>query len=251
MPLKNNQPALIIFLEDTNRDIIHSGLTDKLSNGDKDRLYGAFLEDTIYNCLNVSDVSLKVNIPSETAKDIVMEAVESLRPKIPVKLKTALEEGSFMRIIKEGESQGDRLRNAFKQAFDNGMSPVVLIGCVTPTLSKKVLKNAYLQLKKTDIVFGPTLEGSYYLIGMNKLHKGVLEKIDWDSEQTVYSQMVDIVTEKSSLVWRELDLWYDLRQPEDFEFLIRDINFFRQVGDEISASCTEEVLDDILKRIAD
>jgi len=125
----------------------------------------------------------------------------------------------------------------------------VLIGCVTPTLSRKAIQTAFKYLNNTDIVFGPTLEGSYYLIGMNKLESDVFERIEWNSDQPVYSQMVTIINE-TSVRWQEMELWYDLRQGEDFEFLIRDINFFRQVGDEKSAAHTEEMLNEILKKMS-
>jgi glycosyltransferase A (GT-A) superfamily protein (DUF2064 family) len=248
MPLHKTRPALIILLEDTNRDKIHSRLTDNLSESEKNRLYTAFLEDTIYTCLNLSNTILKVNYPSDEAKQIVENSIECLSQKLSPKQKKMLNGGNFKTFMSKGESQGERLKDAFEHAFKKGFSPVVLIGCVTPTLSKKALQNAFKQLRKTDVVFGPTLEGSYYLIGLSSMRSEVFEQIDWMDEEAVYSQMVNIVSE-SSLKWRELDLWYDLRQPEDFEFLIRDINFFRQVGDENSASSTEEVLDEILKKM--
>jgi len=248
MSAKKAQSALIIFLDDTNRDKIHSRLADNLSDNEKDRLYTAFLEDTIFTCLNLPNTVLKVNYPSEEALEIVKNSIESLKERLSPRLKKTLNGGDVVTIMSEGESQGERLKHAFEQAFEKGFSPVVLIGCVTPTLSKKTLQNAFRCLKKSDVVFGPTLEGSYYLIGLSEMQEDVFDNIDWFGDEAVYSQMVNVVS-SGSLKWHELDLWYDLRQPEDFEFLIRDINFFRQVGDEKSASSTEVVLGEILKKM--
>jgi hypothetical protein len=250
MPAKKTQQALIIFLEDTNRDIIHSRLTDDLSHQEKNRLYSAFLEDTIYTCLNLKDVLLKVNYPSEEAKSIVDSSIAALENRLTPKQKKTLKSHCFDTEMITGKSQGERLKHAFEQTFTNGHRPVLLIGCVTPTLSKKAIQDAYKELKKSDVVFGPTLEGSYYLVGLNRMENHVLEKVEWASDKPVYSQMVSAVSD-STLNWNELELWYDLRQPEDFEFLIRDINFFRQIGDENSASRTEEVLNEILKKMPD
>ncbi|HDS01594.1 MAG TPA: DUF2064 domain-containing protein [candidate division Zixibacteria bacterium] len=248
MPAKKKQQALIIFLEDSNRDIIHSKLTDYLSQDEKNKLYSAFLEDTIYTCLNLKDVLLKINYPSEAARCIINKSIQGLEKRLPPKLiKTLKASGVEAEMIK-GKSQGERLKHAFEQTFTNGHSPVLLIGCVTPTLSKKVLQDAYRKLKRSDVVFGPTLEGSYYLVGLNRLENDVFENVEWAGDKPVYSQMVGAVS-GGTLNWQELELWYDLRQPEDFEFLIRDINFFRQIGDENSASKTEEVLNEILKKM--
>ena len=248
MPAKKKQQALIIFLEDSNRDIIHSKLTDYLSQDEKNKLYSAFLEDTIYTCLNLKDILLKINYPSETTRCIVNKSMQALEKRLNPRLKKVLKGGNIETEMITGKSQGERLKHAFEQTFTNGHSPVLLIGCVTPTLSKKVLQDAYKLLKKSDVVFGPTLEGSFYLVGLNRLEDDVFENVEWAGEKPVYSQMVSTVSD-SALNWHELELWYDLRQPEDFEFLIRDINFFRQIGDEKSASRTEEVLNEILKKM--
>ncbi len=248
MPAKKKQQALIIFLEDTNRDLINSRLTDVLTSQEKNKLYNAFLEDTIYTCLQLTNTVLRVVYPSDTAREFVGRSVESLEEKLAPRLKKVLKSNLFNILSTQGKNQGDRLKNAFEHIFEEGYSPAVLIGCVTPTLSRKALQDAYRHLKKSDIVFGPTLEGSYYLVGLNRMEEDVFQKIDWASDRPVYSQMVDTVSD-SDLNWHELELWYDLRQPEDFEFLIRDINFFRQIGDEKSASKTEEILDEILKKM--
>jgi len=250
MSAQKKQAALIIFLEDTNRDMIHNRLTDDLTRVEKNNLYRAFLEDTMYTCLSMNNVAVMVNYPSEVAREIVEEAIENLKHKLTPKKRKFIDSDDFVAVSSKGESQGERLRNAFGRAFRCDYSPVLLIGCVTPTLSRSVLQNAVRQLNKYDVVFGPTLEGSYYLIGLSSHERDLYAKIDWDDLNTaLYSQMVS-VAEDESLKWNELDLWYDLRQPEDFEFLVRDINFFRQVGDEKSASSTEEVLDEILKKIS-
>ncbi len=249
MPAKKTKPALIVFLEDTNRAIIHSRLTDDLSTQEKNRLYTAFLGDTIYTCLTLPNTSVKINYPSDDARKIVMHSINTLKERLTSKQIHSLESDEVNVLLNRGKNHGERLRNAFKEAFDDGCSPVVLIGCVTPTLSKKAIQDAYKRLRNSDIVFGPTLEGSYYLVGMNQMVDKVFEEVNWNGGQPVYSQMVSIADNRT-LKWHEMELWYDLRQPEDFEFLIRDINFFRQIGDEKSASCTEDILDEILKKMA-
>ena len=113
-----------------------------------------------------------------------------------------------------------------------------------------MLENAYKVLKKKDVVFGPTLEGSYYLLGMRKLVPEVMRLVDWSNTDNIYCHMVEIARDVQ-LNWEELELWYDLRQPGDLEFLVRDINAYRIIGDETSAKATEAVLESVLQKLQD
>lgn len=45
-----------------------------------------------------------------------------------------------------------------------------------PELHSTDMENAFRVLKTKDIVFGPTEDGGYYLVGMNEPHKEVFEK---------------------------------------------------------------------------
>jgi len=109
MPAKNNNPALIIFLEDTNRDIIHSRLTDDLSHSEKNSLYRAFLADTIYTCLNIRGLKIKLNYPSEEARQIVRSSIHDLEEKLSPRLKKILISDSFKMVFADC---ADRLCNS-------------------------------------------------------------------------------------------------------------------------------------------
>jgi hypothetical protein len=84
---------------------------------------------------------------------------------------------------------------------------------------------------------------------MKEYYPEWFEKIDWADDTKSYSQMTT-VSDENGYNWKEMELWYDLRQPEDLEFLVRDINHFRLVGDERSAVRTEQVLGEILKQLS-
>jgi glycosyltransferase A (GT-A) superfamily protein (DUF2064 family) len=113
-----------------------------------------------------------------------------------------------------------------------------------------MIENAFKVLKKKDIVFGPTLEGSYYLLGMRRLVPEVFSQIDWSNPDEIYRNVVE-VAQADRLNWEEIELWYDLRQPGDLEFLVRDINAFRIGGDETSAKATEAVLETLFQKLQD
>jgi glycosyltransferase A (GT-A) superfamily protein (DUF2064 family) len=76
----------------------------------------------------------------------------------------------------------------------------------------------------------------------------LFEAIDWSDNEHIYARMVELAT-SNGLDWEELEIWYNLRQPGDIEFLARDINAFRMAGDEKSAKHTEKVLEALINRI--
>lgn len=72
-------------------------------------------------------------------------------------------------IIQVGNTLGERMRASFEYAFNAGYKSVVLVGSDLPYLSIDTFKQAFATLKDKDVVFGPSLDGGYYLIGMNEL----------------------------------------------------------------------------------
>jgi glycosyltransferase A (GT-A) superfamily protein (DUF2064 family) len=248
MTVKKKDRALIVYLEDQNRDKVQSQLAASLSDEQKSQLYRAFLEDTISNCLELDDVDIRISHPAGVTGKILNEIVENLKTVLTGKALKLLKSPRFSLTETAGGSAGDRISNAFKSAFDEGFGSVVLIGCVTPTLPTSTIMSAFKRVTRYDLVIGPTLEGSYYLLGMSKHLPVLFEQIDWSDDRSIYSQMTAICKDGCGN-WDEMDLWYDLRQPEDLEFLVRDINHFRLVGDEKSAVRTEQVLEEILKNL--
>lgn len=245
---RKSSQALIIFLEDQNRNKVQRQFEASLTSEQMSQLYRAFLEDTINNCLGLSDVEIRINHPPGPTGDIVSEIVADLKKGLNGKPLKLINSNRFRVVESCGECVGERMSNAFKSVFDEGFKRVVMIGCVTPTLSRKIVMNAFKKIAKLDLVIGPTLEGSYYLLAMSRHISELFDTVDWSDDSAAYVQMT-VVSKEKEFGWEEIDLWYDLRQPEDLEFLVRDINQFRLVGDERSAVRTEQILGDILKNL--
>lgn len=245
--LKTNKTALIIFLEDKNREQVQSQFSDALETTDQDALYRAFLEDTIVACLNAGSYEVIICHPSGKSKKILDQAINDLIESLHGKSKERLEHAAGWLWPQERRDSSKDMAAAVDRCFEMGYPAVVLVDCVTPTISKQMLQSADQVLAQRDIVFGPTLEGSFYLLGMRRKFPQLFEKIDWSENDKVYSKMVEVVSAEN-LDWEELELWYNLRQPGDIEFLARDINAFRLAGDERSASHTEKVLEALLQK---
>jgi rSAM/selenodomain-associated transferase 2/rSAM/selenodomain-associated transferase 1 len=70
-------------------------------------------------------------------------------------------------------SQGDgeldhRMEAAMEAGFSGGANAVLVVGTDIPGVTADALNGAFDALKRTDIVFGPAVDGGYYLIGLHK-----------------------------------------------------------------------------------
>jgi uncharacterized protein len=125
--------------------------------------------------------------------------------------------------LQQGNSLGERMRHAFEHLFDHGLRNVVLIGSDLPTIPLGFFEQAYGWLDDggTDLVLGPSVDGGYYLIGMNRLLSDVFEGIVWSRDD-----VLDRTTEKLAalgLKYRLLSSWYDIDTAEDLNRLSRQI----------------------------
>ena len=75
-----------------------------------------------------------------------------------------------------GENLGERMYHAIERVLENGYEACALIGTDIPELRRQHLERAFAILEKKDVVFGPTEDGGYYLVGMKTPVKEVFEK---------------------------------------------------------------------------
>lgn len=87
----------------------------------------------------------------------------------------------FTCFSQQGESLGERMSHAFQHLFANGFQNIILIGSDLPTLPLTLFRQAYGLLEKSaaDVVLGPSADGGYYLLGMNRMNKTIFEDIHW------------------------------------------------------------------------
>jgi glycosyltransferase A (GT-A) superfamily protein (DUF2064 family) len=69
-----------------------------------------------------------------------------------------------------GTTFGERLGNAMKSIYDQGIEHLLVIGNDSPDLRTKSLQGAVELLEEGKTVFGPTADGGTYLIGINREH---------------------------------------------------------------------------------
>jgi rSAM/selenodomain-associated transferase 1 len=127
--------------------------------------------------------------------------------------------GEFSCFPQRGHSLGERMRHAFQQLFNRGFNNVVLIGSDLPVIPLSFFEGAYASLEesKVDVVLGPSTDGGYYLIGMNRLISNIFEGIPWSSGDVLNRTIEKLLG--AGIKYRLLPLWSDIDTPEDLEHL--------------------------------
>ncbi len=92
----------------------------------------------------------------------------------------------------EGSDLGERMHNAFRYVISKGYNEVILIGSDIPDIQDNELREAFIKLRYSDMVLGPTLDGGYYLIGMREANKEIFNnKLKWGNK-SVLEGTIDI-----------------------------------------------------------
>ena len=243
-----NKIALIICIQEVKEDGSSMNLGNQLSDEDISYLHQAFIADSINNALRLSKVDIKLFYsPNAGTRRSVETILKYIKGRLKGKQKHSFEDGRI-EVSELGPGRwGEKMDESFRRCFDQGYSKVLFIGSRTPTLVHHMISDAIKILGKKDVVFGPTVEGRYYMIGFARDYHIALADFKW-KEANIYSQVVNHI-EAQGLSWQETEIWYAVEHPEDVEYLARDINHFRLTGDEDTARETEKVLERILERL--
>lgn len=96
----------------------------------------------------------------------------------------------FSGAVQRGEDLGERMKNAFLQAFGMGYQQVVIIGTDCLQLNSDIIKESLEALDSYDMVIGPAIDGGYYLMGLRKMYPTLFEDKTWSSSK-VFPETMD------------------------------------------------------------
>lgn len=97
----------------------------------------------------------------------------------------------FIKRMQRGTTLGDKMSIAFEEVFNNNYDSICIIGSDCYELNPTIIENAFQLLQVNDCVIGPTFDGGYYLLGMNKFHTELFQNIEWSTE-TVFEETLKI-----------------------------------------------------------
>ncbi len=133
-------------------------------------------------------------------------------------LKNLADRNHMKTFNQRGETLGERIFNAFQYCGKKGYSEIVLIGTDSPSIPMNIIRNAFSQLERNDLVIGPCFDRGFYLIGTRREKirefSGTVE-IDTGND-------VDMILKKADQMKMRLHMlpfWYDIDDVHDLEFL--------------------------------
>src|SRR6056297_1388073 len=91
---------------------------------------------------------------------------------------------------------GERLEGATTDLFKRlGLASIAVIGTDCVHLDAESFEKCWSALEDdTDVVFGPTEDGGYYLAGMRKPLPVLFRNIPWSSEETLHASLVAAIS---------------------------------------------------------
>jgi len=102
--------------------------------------------------------------------------------------------GQFIYRAQGSGDIGRRMARAFEEAFQTETERAVIVGSDIPGISAEIIRHAFEELKKRDLVLGPAKDGGYYLIGMQRAASleaipRLFSDIKWGSREVIFQTL--------------------------------------------------------------
>jgi hypothetical protein len=194
--------ALIVFAKPPEPGHVKTRLMSLLTAEEAATLYRAFLLDALdqYTALQGS-----VRLYWDDSSGPNVEVPESVTQHNQV-----------------GATLGERMRNAFEATLAAGYEHAVIIGTDHPTLPTSFIERAYDALKTpSSIVLGPSMDGGYYLLGMNAFYPGLFREMTYSHDE-VFAETLERAARTDARL-TVLPSWYDVDRPRDLPQLVEDL----------------------------
>ncbi len=110
---------------------------------------------------------------------------------------------------------GERMKQAFREQLAAGHERVVIIGSDCLDLQPRHLEEAFEKLATYDVVLGPSTDGGYYLLGMNRLHEVLFDNMPWSQPELM--QKTQAAIDSQNLSYALLEPLTDIDEWEDYQ----------------------------------
>jgi len=93
---------------------------------------------------------------------------------------------AFEAFPQRGRDLGDRMRDGAATAFRRGARRVVIVGADCPSLSAGTVRRAFRELSSgASVVFGPSTDGGYYLVGLSSPDERLFRGFRWSTAEVL------------------------------------------------------------------
>jgi len=201
MPTRAN--ALVIMAKAPTPGRVKTRLMPFLSGSQAAALCRALLVDQLEHLCAVRNADLYLAFSPRDVR-------RSMRRMAPAR---------FQLFPQHGRDLGERMHDIFTTLFAKGHKRIVLIGAdlLPVPLSRFAQAFAYLDHPGPSAVLGPSTDGGYYLIALNRSLPEIFIRMRWSHDQ-VFAQTL-LRFHALHVPTLELPLWFDIDRPADLIFV--------------------------------
>ncbi len=210
--MKEGKSAYILFFKYPEPGKIKTRLAKKLGNSFVMGLYREFIRDLM-----------------DTGEKADGDLILAISPAAGQTGEDLEREFTARSYLQRGNDLGERMYNALADVFGSGYSRCVLTGSDIPGISAGLINKAFDKLSGSDIVLGPSSDGGYYLLGVNrdKHRRELFTDVPWSSHRVLEKTLENI--RKMKLSCRLVDEMNDIDDLGDLR------RFYRSKGKEESS----------------
>ena len=191
---------LMVFIKDSSKYPVKTRLKTSIGKNKSIWVYNQILKKTVLVLKNIKS-------------DIAVFHYNSIISKNPFK------NFSKWNKIQIGKNLGEKISNAFNWGFEKGYKKIIIIGSDLWDLNEEIINKGFLELNKNQVVIGPSIDGGYYLLGLNKKMPKIFEGIKWGTQS--------VLAETLKLLDHDPYILPELNDIDTFEDLIANPSLFK------------------------
>jgi rSAM/selenodomain-associated transferase 1 len=192
--------GLIVFAREPLPGTVKTRLAASIGNHAAAELYESMLRDVLKSARQLRDVDTVVYWDCEE------ESLPVLAERYECNARRQ-SQGSL----------GQRMQTALEEMFATSCDVCCIVGSDAPDLPISFIQDAYELLAESqwDLVFGPSRDGGYYLLGQREVWPQLFTNIPWSSadvlEKSLAAARVSGLTAALLPEWQDIDTLEDLR----------------------------------------
>lgn len=188
-----NKHLLIVFVKNNRLGKVKTRLARTIGDENAFMVYHELLEITENATSHVKNCNVQVYF-SENIEEDTWQGCE--------------------KFIQQGNDLGEKMQDAFQRGFAMGYQKIQLIGSDLPDISASIIQQGFDELMNNDLVFGPAVDGGYYLVGMKKLYPTIFQNKPWSTEKLLSLTLKELSGYKLQLLpfLNDIDEYEDLQK---------------------------------------
>jgi hypothetical protein len=133
---------------------------------------------------------------------------------------------TYLKFQQKGADLGERMKNAFQDAFKQGYEKVIVIGSDLYDITQEDIEEAFSKLTNQDAVIGPAQDGGYYLLGLTKIIPELFSNKAWGTDSVLKDSLANLKDKKHQLLneKNDIDIYDDIKDIAVFQPFLQQIN---------------------------